>query len=100
MVKHIILWNLKKEFTEQQKKEHAAQIKQGLENLINTIEGIVEIKVITEGLESSTADIMLDSTFVDEQALKFYKDHPDHVHCANTFVRPFVCERMCMDYEV
>ena len=50
MVKHIILWNLKDEFSNEQKLEIMAQIKEGLEALKGKIDGLVEIKVQIEKL--------------------------------------------------
>ena len=38
-------------------------------------------------LESSNADLMLDSTFTDEEALKGYSVHPAHVEVAIPFLR-------------
>ncbi len=98
MVKHIILWNLKEEFSIEQKENIKKGIKEGLEGLIDKIDGLCEIKVYTEGLVSSTCDLMLDSTFIDEDALKAYAKHPDHVEVANTKVRPFVSHRSCLDF--
>ena len=100
MVKHVILWTLKEEFTEEQKSEIKAGIKGGLESLAGKIPGLIEIKVHTSGLASSNADVMLDSTFEDEKALKDYSVHPEHVAVANSKVRPFTATRVCMDYEV
>lgn len=100
MVKHVILWQLKDEFDADKKAEIKAGIKEGLEGLQGKIEGLVEIKVNTIGLDSSNADLMLDSTFVNEEALKGYSVHPAHVEVANTKVRPFTQTRMCLDYEV
>ena len=100
MIKHVILWQLKDEFKEEQKKEIRAGIKEGLESLSGKIPGLVEIKVQTEFLKSSNADVMLDSTFEDESALKGYAVHPEHVKVADTKVRPFTMNRVCMDYEI
>ena len=72
MVKHIILWTLK-EMSQEEKVAVKAGIKEGLESLAGKIPGLTEIKVQTEGLASSNADVMLDSAFVDEAALKEYK---------------------------
>ena len=69
MVKHIIIWNLKDELSDAEKQERKQLIKQGLESLIGKIDGLVEIKVITELLGSSTGDLMLDSTFESAEAL-------------------------------
>ena len=45
MVKHIILWKLKEEFSEEEKKQIKAGIKEGLEGLAGQIPGMTEIKV-------------------------------------------------------
>lgn len=99
MVKHVILWTLKEEFTEAQKNEIKAGIKEGLESLAGKIPGLIEIHVNTNGIASSNADVMLDSTFEDEAALKGYSVHPEHVAVANTKVRPYTATRTCMDWE-
>ena len=100
MVKHIILWNLKDEFSPEEKAEIKKGIKEGLEGLSGKIPGLTEIKVITEGLSSSTADLMLDSSFESAEALKGYSTHPLHVEVADTKVRPFTKQRSCLDFEV
>lgn len=100
MVKHIILWQLKDEFTAREKAEIRKGIKEGLEGLAGQIPGLTEIKVQTEMLASSNVDVMLDSTFVDEAALKGYAVHPAHVEVADTKVRPYTKTRACIDYEV
>ncbi len=99
MVKHIILWTLK-EMSQEEKVVVKAGIKEGLESLAGKIPGLLDIKVITDGrLESSTADLMLDSTFESFDALKAYSKHPEHVKVADEKVRPFTVSRSCLDYE-
>ena len=100
MVKHVILWTLKDEYSEDQIEGIKAGIKSGLEGLKGVVPGLVDIKVNTEPLPSSNCDVMLDSTFEDEAALKGYSVHPSHVEVANTKVRPYTASRVCMDYEV
>ena len=97
MVKHVILWQLQ-EMDAAKKSEVKKGIKEGLENLQGKIPGLLEIKVITEGLESSNADVMLDSSFESEEALKGYAVHPEHVKVADNNVRPYTRTRACMDY--
>ena len=99
MVKHVILWQLKDELTADEKVAVKAGIKEGLESLAGKIEGLCEIKVETEGLESSNADIMLYSVFVNEDALKRYAVHPAHVEVADTKVRHYTKTRLCLDFE-
>lgn len=98
MVKHVILWKLKDEIADKQSVKSG--IKAGLEGLIGKIPGLIDIRVQTQGLASSTADLMLDSTFESAEALKGYSVHPAHVEVATTKVRPYTQTRMCLDYEV
>ena len=98
MVKHVILWTLK-ELSEEEKKSVKAGIKKGLENLKGRIPGLLEIKVVTNGLPGSTADVMLDSSFESYEALKAYSIHPEHVAVADEKVRPFTAVRSCLDFE-
>lgn len=100
MVKHIILWQLKDEYSAEKKEEIKSGIKKGLEDLKGKVPGLIEIKVQTEGLASSNADVMLDSAFEDEEALKGYAQHPEHVKVADGNVRPYTKSRVCMDFEV
>lgn len=99
MVKHIILWTLK-EYSDEEKVAIKKGIKENLEGLYGKIDGLLEIKVYTEGLASSNADLMLDSTLESEAALKAYAVHPEHVRVADTFVRPYTALRSCLDFEV
>ena len=100
MVKHIILWTLKDELGGKSKAEVKAGIKKGLEGLKGDIPGMIDIKVNIEPLDSSNAEVMLDSTFESVEALKGYSVNPKHVAVADGFVRPYTASRTCMDYEV
>ena len=98
MVKHVILWNLKDEYSEEEKGEIKAGIKEGLEGLKGIIPGLLDIRVNIHPLASSNCDLMLDSSFEDEESLKGYAVHPAHVAVADGKVRPFTKSRVCMDY--
>lgn len=100
MVKHIILWQLKDELSAQEKINIKKDIKANLEALKGKIEGLIEIKVQTECLPSSNVDLMLDSSFESEDALKAYAIHPEHVFVADTYVRPYTKTRSCIDFEI
>lgn len=100
MVKHIILWQLKDELSVEEKADVMKGMKEGLEGLMGKIPGLLEIKVITEKLASSNADVMLDTTMESEEALKGYAVHPEHVRVADEKVRPYTKVRVCIDYEV
>lgn len=99
MVKHIILWTLNPELTEEEKNTVKAGIKEGLESLVGKVPGLIDVKVQIAGrLATSTADLMLDCTLENEEALKVYAQHPEHLAVANTKVRPFTAQRACLDF--
>ena len=100
MVKHIILWQLKDELSDAEKAAVKAGIKEGLEGLVGKVPGLVEVHVNINGLPTSNADVMLDTTFTDAASLKGYSTHPAHVAVADSKVRPYYKTRMCLDYEV
>ncbi len=100
MVKHVILWQLKDELSAEEKENVKLGIKEGLEGLKGKVPGLIEIKVNINGLASSNADVMLDSTLESEEALKGYAVHPDHVKAADEKVRPYTKTRVCLDYEI
>lgn len=100
MVKHVILWTLKEELSEPEKEEVKKGIKEGLEGLKGVIPGLRDIVVNTDSLPSSNADLMLDSTFDDEEALKAYAINPAHIAVADGKVRPYTKTRSCLDYKI
>lgn len=101
MIKHIILWKLRSELGAEEKQETALAIKKGLEGLKGQIPGLIDIHVQATGrLDSSNADIMLDSTLESAEALKAYAVHPAHLAVANGIVRPNTESRTCLDFEL
>lgn len=97
MVKHVIIWKLKEELTNKQ--ELMRQIKQSLEVLTGKIDGLQEMHILTDKLDSSSGDLMMDSLFINEDALKAYQKHPLHQEIANTLVRPNAEVRLSFDFE-
>lgn len=97
MVKHIILWKLKDECNTLAVKQ---TMKEQLEGLVGKVPGLIEMNIQINSLKSSNADVMLYSVLENEEALKGYATHPDHVFVADTFVRPFTQSRLCLDFEV
>lgn len=100
MVKHVILWTLNPELSAEEKNNVKQGIKAGLESLVGKVPGLLECKVNISGrLDSSNCDVMLDSTLESEAALKAYATHPEHVAVADTKVRPYTVQRVCLDFE-
>ena len=101
MVRHVILWKLNEQLSEEEKQNVKAGIKSGLESLVGKVPGLLDVKVHIDGrLASSNADVMLDSLLESAEALKAYATHPEHVAVANGKVRPYTVQRTCLDFEV
>lgn len=100
MVRHVILWNMKETLSDEECRKVKNDIKEALEALKGVIPGLLEINVATDPLDTSNADLMLDSLFEDKDALAVYADHPAHVKVKDELVVPNVRSRVCMDYEV
>lgn len=101
MVRHVILWKLNEQLSEEEKQNIKAGIKNGLESLVGKVPGLLDVKVHIDGrLASSNADVMLDSLLESADALKAYATHPEHVAVANGKVRPYTIQRTCLDFEV
>ena len=50
MVKHIILWTLNPELSDDQKKAVKAGIKEGLEGLVGKVPGLIDVKILQAGI--------------------------------------------------
>lgn len=98
MVKHMIIWKFKDEL--ENKTERAQQIKEALEGLVGKIDGLLEMHILTDGYPSSAGDLMMDSTFLSNEALKGYQISPIHQEVANGLVRPSMQSRLSFDYEI
>ena len=99
MIRHLILWKVKSDYSAEERACAIVGVKNALEALAGKISGLVSIRVITEALPSSNADLMLDSVFESADALAGYQSHPDHVAAANDFVHPHMETRLCLDFE-
>ena len=97
MVKHIILWKLKESFTDEEKAEARAEAKRRLEALNGKIDGMISLRVVTDRLPTSNADMMLDSEFETVEALAGYQVNPLHLEAAG-YVRSVVEARLCLDF--
>ena len=99
MVKHVILWKIKDEYTADEKLCIKENAKRELEGLVGKIDGLEKLTLQINGLPSSTADMMLCSEFVSAAALAGYSKNPIHCAVADTYVRPFAAVRLCLDFE-
>ena len=98
MVHHIVMWKFKPKIKEEDKPDIKAAMKENLESLTGKVPGLLTLEFVEVPLASSTHDIALVSTLEKAEDIAVYSNHPDHVKVANTYVRPYVTERACLDY--
>ena len=92
MIKHIVIWQMKENVSEEQKRE----MKRRLETLISRIPRVLKIEA---GIDSENETMSLYSEFTSKEALETYQAHPSHREVV-TFVRPLVVARSVCDYTV
>lgn len=100
MVYHIVMWNFKEEVAEADKPKIKAAMKENLTGLVGKVPGLLSLEFSQHPLASSTHDIALISTLEKAEDIAVYAKHPAHVAVADEFVRPYVCNRACLDCEV
>lgn len=100
MVYHIVMWNFKEEVAETDKPKIKAAMKENLTELVGKVPGLLSLQFAEAPIPSSTHDIALISTLEKAEDIAVYAKHPAHVAVADEFVRPYVCNRACLDCEV
>ena len=99
MVRHVILWQFQDAMDKEERAAASERIRRELEALVGVVPGLISAFVGTAPLDTSNADLFLDSRLESREALAAYAVHPAHVRAA-TFVRSVVKSRICMDFEV
>lgn len=99
MVHHIVMWKFKSEIEEARKPELKKDMAEQLKGLVGKVPGLLTVEFVEDPLSSSTHDVALVTTLERAEDVAIYGAHPEHVKVADTYVRPFVTERACLDYE-
>jgi len=97
MVRHIVSWNYKEEYSDVEKKEIQTKLKHDLERLKDIIPGVISIEVIVSPLSSSNKDIVLNSLLESEEALNLYQIHEEHKKVGQ-YIGTVLSNRVCIDY--
>ena len=98
MVHHIVMWKFRPEVEETDKARRKAEMEKNLSSLVGKIPGLLSASFVKEPIASSTHDMALVSTLEKAEDIAVYGSHPAHVAVADTYVRPYVTERACLDY--
>ena len=98
MVKHIVMWNFKSEIKEEERPALKVKMEENLKSLVGKVPGLLTVEFVSNPISSSTHDIALVTTLEKAEDIAAYGIHPEHVKVADTYVRPYVKDRACLDY--
>lgn len=98
MVNHIVMWNFKPEIQEEDKAALKEAMEVNLKSLVGKVPGLLTVEFVNSPISSSTHDIALVTTLEKAEDIAVYAKHPEHVKVADTYVRPYVQDRACLDY--
>jgi hypothetical protein len=91
MVKHIVVWLMRDDVSDEQKQE--------MKNRLEALGGkISELRKIEVGIDTGSGTMSLYSEFASEDDLIAYQMHADHQSVVG-FVKPLVASRAVCDYE-
>jgi hypothetical protein len=96
MIKHIVMWKFRDGVPEADRLEMKRRL-EALQGVVPTLLRL-EIGMDAVGGEASK-DMVLYSEFNSLEDLKAYAGHPEHLKVVDV-VKPLVCERHVVDYEV
>ena len=99
MVKHVVIFKLKKEVSPEERKSAMQAFKAGIEALPAAIGFIKDIEVGLNINGSEECDICLNSLFATLDDVKTYAAHPAHKAVAGALA-PYIAARSCVDYEI
>ncbi len=98
MIKHIVLFKLKADLPDEQKKSKLESFKADLEALTGKVDTLKKMEVGINVNPQEEYDLSLVSEFDDLRGLKAYAEHPEHVKVGGT-IREVLEKRACVDYE-
>lgn len=99
MVKHIVMWKIKKDHGAAESAMNALEMKKRLERLTSSI---FEIKDLEVGMNFSNSDksydIVLYTEFDSKKDLAHYLNHPEHIR-VKQYIDSVVEDRAVVDFE-
>lgn len=96
MLNHIVMLKIKEDVENKEKVK--LDIKNGLEGLFGKIEELKEIRVERFMETTSTHDIALFVKVDNEETLIKYATNPLHIEVIKKYIKPFVYDRVCIDF--
>ena len=99
MIRHIVMFTLKKFATPAYKQAKMKEIKTGLEAWLDKIDVLLMIRVDFNVNPAETWDIILTTELDTLEDVSTYANHPEHVAISKGIIGPVKADRACVDYE-
>ena len=100
LIKHVVMWKMKKDRGSAESAMNALEIKKKLERLTSTI---IEIKELEVGMNFSSAerafDVILYTEFTTKKDLEHYLNHPEHVK-VKAYIESVIEDKAIIDFEI
>jgi len=99
MVKHVVCWQLKPDFSPVEKQEKLQLMSKALLDLKGKIPVIraIEVGINDLAIDPNNFDICLIVTFDSAEDLQLYQQHPEHL-LVKDLVKALAYSRACVDY--
>lgn len=98
MATHVVMWNFKPEVSAAEKSALLAAMKEQLEALVGRVPGLETVRFIADPLPGTTHEMALVTTHEKAEDIAMYASHPAHVSVADAYVRPYTCDRACLNF--
>ncbi len=100
MIRHIVIWRLKKEAKRFGKIENLERIQRNFEAMRTAMPGLLRLELgVNQAQADDAADLLLFSEFESWEALRGYETHPLHDEL-RALIGPLRSERRVLDHEV
>ena len=97
MIRHLVVWRLLPTQTAEEKRKNALLMQEKFAELGGKVPGIVHMKLEIDMLTTSNFDVIRDSVFESEAALKAYQKNPEHLAVAK-IVATLATDRTTVDF--
>ena len=100
MIQHVVLFAFGSHPEGMTKADFLLRVKERFEELIDLIEPLQEITVSINVNPHEEYDLMLRGILQRYEDIDVYAKHPEHVSRVQTWIKPYVSKRACIDGEL
>ncbi len=99
MATHIVAWNYKPEVTEEERARLNKERAEEFAKLIGVVPGMTSVRFIYDMMPGSTHSFMTISEHEYDESVQIYFDHPMHQELVAKYIRPYVQDRIVLNFK-